>query len=79
MRKFGIRHSDCYEVWGFSRTGCVGCPFNRNVFSDIETVEEFEPNMARAARKVFEDAYEYTRGYREYKRDRELDGQLRIF
>ena len=25
---FGIRHSECYEVWGFKRTGCVGCPFN---------------------------------------------------
>ena len=79
VRRFGIRHSDCYETWGFTRTGCVGCPFNRNVFSDIETVDAFEPNMAKAARTVFEDAYEYTRRYREFKRDMEQNGQLRIF
>lgn len=25
---YGIKYSDCYEVWGMKRTGCAGCPFN---------------------------------------------------
>jgi 3'-phosphoadenosine 5'-phosphosulfate sulfotransferase (PAPS reductase)/FAD synthetase len=24
----GIRYSDCYEIYGLKRTGCVGCPCN---------------------------------------------------
>lgn len=78
-RMFGITHSDCYRIWGFSRTGCVGCPFNRDVFSDIDVVDRYEPNVARAARKVFADSYEYTMRYREFRRFKESGGQLRLF
>lgn len=77
-RAFDIRHSDCYEVWGFRRTGCVGCPFNRNVFDDLEVAAAYEPKMVNVARKVFADAYEYTRMFREFKADRKEPGQMRI-
>ena len=77
---FGIVHSDCYERWGFKRTGCVGCPFNRVVFDDLAMAEVFEPNLVRAARKVFADSYEYTRMYREYRERRKAEehGQLSL-
>lgn len=65
-RIFEIRHSDCYEVWGFRRTGCVGCPYGRKVLWELSVVDQFEPRLAKAARKVFADSYEYTRMYREY-------------
>ena len=64
---FGIKHSDCYEVWGFKRTGCVGCPYGRNVFWELDTADAFEPNLTKACRNVFKDAYEYTRMYHEFK------------
>lgn len=64
---FSIRHSDCYERWGFKRTGCVGCPFNMQVFDDLEKVHEFEPNMCKAAHNVFADAYEYAHMFAEFK------------
>ena len=76
VRLFGIHHSDCYTLWGFTRTGCVGCPFNRNASSELMTAEMFEPRLARAARKVFADSYEYTRMYNDYKRRGE--GQMSL-
>lgn len=76
--RFGIRHSDCYGVWGFSRTGCVGCPFNRRCIEEVSVAERFEPNMARAARKVFRDSYDYTAMWRDY-RDYMRCGMRRLF
>lgn len=78
---FGIEHSECYAKWGFRRTGCVGCPFNRDVLEDLAGAEPHEPDMVRAARKVFADSYEYTRMYREFaaKRDEEASGAMRLF
>ena len=77
---FGIRHSDCYERWGFTRTGCVGCPFNRRLFDDLDVVEQNEPRMAKAAKRIFADAYEYTRMYRDFRSEmRNLEhGQARL-
>ena len=74
-RIFGIRRSDCYEVWGFKRTGCVGCPFGRKVLDELAIAERYEPRLARAARKVFADSYEYTRQFREFAADM---GQMRL-
>lgn len=64
---FNLRHSDCYGLWGFKRTGCVGCPFSRNLERDMETTKKFEPLVHKAASKVFADSYEYTRAYRTYR------------
>ena len=65
---FDIRHSDCYEIWGMKRTGCVGCPFGRDVFGEVGLIERYEPKLAKACRMVFADSYEYTRRYREFTR-----------
>ena len=64
---FGVTHSDCYEVWGFTRTGCVGCPFNRNVAEELEIVREREPQMYKACQHVFGQSYAYTAKYRRYQ------------
>jgi 3'-phosphoadenosine 5'-phosphosulfate sulfotransferase (PAPS reductase)/FAD synthetase len=66
-KKFGISHSDCYEVWGLTRTGCVGCPFNQEVFREMGIVRQYEPNAVKAAEIIFREAYEYTRMYQEFK------------
>lgn len=67
---FDIKHSDCYEKWGMTRTGCVGCPFNRKLFEELSVIEEHEPKMVKAVSHVFKDSYEYTRMYREYVKKR---------
>lgn len=80
-RMFGIRHSDCYEVWGFKRTGCSCCPFGRDLDHELDVLDMFEPNVARAARKVFADSYEYRRMFEEFKRRKrdEERGQTTLF
>lgn len=56
----GIRYSDCYEVYGMKRTGCVGCPFNLNIADDLQAMYEYEPQLYKACMNVFGQAYELT-------------------
>jgi 3'-phosphoadenosine 5'-phosphosulfate sulfotransferase (PAPS reductase)/FAD synthetase len=65
----GLRYSDCYEVWGLKRTGCVGCPCNSKAEQELEIVERYEPQLAKAARRVFGASYDYKRRYAEFKRE----------
>ena len=53
----GIHFSDCYEVWGMKRTGCVGCPFNRKVNSELQLIRTYEPKLYIACMSVFGEAY----------------------
>jgi 3'-phosphoadenosine 5'-phosphosulfate sulfotransferase (PAPS reductase)/FAD synthetase len=63
----GLRYSDCYEVWGMKRTGCVGCPCNSKAEQELEIIGQYEPQLVKAARGVFGASYEYRRQYAEYK------------
>lgn len=53
-----IRYSDCYEIYGMKRTGCVGCPFNLNIADDLQAMYEYEPRLFKACMNVFGQAYE---------------------
>lgn len=63
---FEIKHSDCYDKWGFKRTGCVGCPYNRNWLQELETASLYEDKLIDACKNVFGDSYEYTKKYKEF-------------
>lgn len=80
VRLFDIHHSDCYEVWGFTRTGCVGCPFGKEVLSELEVARVYEPRMVSAVERVFAHSYEYTRRYYEYRllHRKGRGGQMRL-
>ena len=54
----GIRYSDCYEVYGMKRTGCVGCPFNLNIAKELQAMYEYEPRLFKACMNVFGQSYE---------------------
>lgn len=79
----GIRHSDCYEVWGLKRTGCACCPFGSGFEKELEVVRREEPALYNLANKVFGQSYEYTRRYRRFKeslkRERRRKGQIDLF
>ena len=62
-----IRYSDCYEIWGFSRTGCVGCPCSSKALQDLTIAEQYEPNKVKAAFTVFGKSYEYREEYNRFK------------
>lgn len=73
---FGIRHSECYETWGLKRTGCVGCPFGRDVVAELDVARAYEPGLVRVAERMFADSYEYTMMYREFRR--QAGGQMSL-
>lgn len=64
---YDLRYSDCYEIWGLTRTGCAGCPFGSNFEEELKLLEKYEPNLYKAVRNIFGKSYEYTRKYREFK------------
>lgn len=53
----GITYSDCYEIWGMKRTGCVGCPFNSRVGEELKMIEKYEPNLYKACINIFGESY----------------------
>lgn len=61
---FNIKHSDAYEIYGFKRTGCAGCPFNSKYKDDLQILEQYEPRLANAVKNIFKKSYEYTEGYK---------------
>ena len=63
---FNIVHSRCYTEYGLRRTGCVGCPFNRNAEQEMKIVEKYEPKLYAACQKIFGGGYELTRKYRQF-------------
>lgn len=64
---YGLDHSDCYKVWGMTRTGCAGCPFGKEFEDELALAAKFEPNFHKAMLKVFGKSYEYTRKYLAYR------------
>lgn len=68
--RYGITHSDCYKVWGMSRTGCACCPFGLKCFEELELAKTYEPNFYRAAIKIFGQSYEYKRKFMEFRQEK---------
>ena len=64
----GIQYSDCYEVWGFTRTGCVGCPCSSKALQELQIAQAYEPNKVKAAYSVFRKSYEYRVAYNNFKK-----------
>ena len=68
---YGIKHSDCYEIWGMTRTGCSGCPFGRDFNVELDLANKYEPKFSAASKAVFSDSYAYTNEYKECRRKKE--------
>lgn len=52
-----IKFSDCYEVYGMKRTGCVGCPFNSHLNEDLKSIKKYEPKLYNICINVFGISY----------------------
>lgn len=76
-RHYGLKHSDCYEVWGMKRTGCAGCPFGKNFEQELELAQKYEPNFHRAMVKLFGQSYDYTRRFLEYRERKKSEKEAR--
>ena len=64
-------HSDCYTVYGLTRTGCACCPFGRDFEAELAAAKKYEPKLYHAAVRVFGPSYEYSRAYRAYAEARD--------
>lgn len=70
-RLFNIQHSKCYTEYGYKRTGCACCPYGRDFDKEMRVLEQYEPNLCKAVKNIFHDSYEYTRQYREFRKEKE--------
>lgn len=63
-----------YPPFNFTRTGCIGCPFSKDIKSELETLSLLEPSEYKRAQWLWKTVYdEYRRiGYR-------LDNQPTLF
>ena len=59
---FEIKHSECYEIWGFTRTGCVGCPYNRKFDEELEVIRERESHKCTRRANLFSESHTTTPG-----------------
>lgn len=76
---YGVSHSRCYTEYEFKRTGCAGCPFNSMFEDDLKTIAKYEPLLYQAVNNIFGASYDYTRQYREYKKEKKRNGQMSMF
>lgn len=65
---FGIVHSDCYTKYGFSRTGCCGCPYGLYMDRELDAMEVYEPKLYKFCNNMFRESYDYTRRFREFQK-----------
>ncbi|NFI05946.1 phosphoadenosine phosphosulfate reductase [Clostridium botulinum] len=79
---FNVNHSRCYSEYGLKRTGCAGCPFNKEFEEELKIIQNYEPKLFKAVNNIFKDSYEYTRQYKGFVKEnfknvnKEIDGQL---
>lgn len=75
IKERGIKLSELYyPPFNFTRTGCIGCPFAKDIKSELETLSLLEPSEYKRAQWLWKTVYdEYRRiGYR-------LDNQPTLF
>lgn len=68
-----VVHSRCYSEYGLPRTGCAGCCYGRGFETELEVIKKYEPKLYKAALNIFGDSYEYTRKYREFYSQKEME------
>lgn len=59
IRQYGIELSEAYTVYGLTRTGCMGCPFSKNLTHELKALYDYEPNRYKAAMHWMKDVYLY--------------------
>lgn len=70
IKENNIKLSDCYEVYGMSRTGCIGCPFGRKLDEELEILETYEPKLHKIATTIFAKTYDTTKEYRKFVKEK---------
>lgn len=75
-KHYGVTHSRCYTEYGLERTGCFGCPFGKRFEEELEIIKHYEPKLYRAAINIFGEAYDYTRRYLRFRKEKNEEKKL---
>lgn len=57
IAKYNVPLSDAYTKYGFNRTGCMGCPYAKDVNHNLEYLFFYEPNRYKASMHWLKDVY----------------------
>lgn len=78
-RIFNVVHSDAYIKYGFTRIGCVGCPYNMNILNELEIIKKYEPKKYKACINLFGKSYELMREFNEFKEEKTKNNEPQTF
>jgi 3'-phosphoadenosine 5'-phosphosulfate sulfotransferase (PAPS reductase)/FAD synthetase len=70
VEHYGITHSECYSVWGMTRTGCAGCPLTKNWEKELALAKKYEPKFYKAMVKTFGPSYEYRQAFEKFRKEK---------
>lgn len=54
---YDVEISDAYTVYGLDRTGCMACPFSKNLVNELKALYDHEPGKYRASMKMLGEVY----------------------
>lgn len=57
IERYNVPLSKAYTEYGFRRTGCMACPFSRNLTHALEYLHDHEPNRYKASMHWLKDVY----------------------
>ncbi len=76
IRKYSIKLCKLYyPPYNFTRTGCKGCPFNKNLQKDLRILEVYFPNEAKQCEIIWKPVYDE---YRKLNFRLKKENQLRF-
>lgn len=78
IKLYDVKLSRAYTEYGMERTGCMACPFSKDIQFDLKTIHDHEPIKYKASMKMLKHVYmdsgvecpwdeEYTKEYEERK------------
>ena len=81
IAKYNVPLSDAYTKFNFTRTGCMACPFARDVDNDLKYLYFHEPNRYKASMFWLKDVYIAQNVVlpfdEDYEREREREWRLK--
>lgn len=81
ITKYNVPLSDAYTKFNFTRTGCMACPFARDVDNDLKYLYYHEPNRYKASMFWLKDVYIAQNVVlpfdKDYEEEREREWRLR--
>ncbi|WDS60550.1 PAPS reductase [Bacillus phage BC-6] len=54
---YNVKLSRAYTEYGMERTGCMACPFSRNIQNDLKVIHDHEPIKYKASMKMLKEVY----------------------